>query len=52
MQKLICVLLAYQNVLNFENRTIFKADMAKNVSEGEIQAVYFSPLHDLRTSVS
>ena len=26
-------------ILNFENRTIIKGDMAQNVSEGEIQAV-------------
>ncbi len=50
MQKLICVPLAYQNeqkrafsssseILDFENRTIIKGDMAQNGLEGEIQAV-------------
>ncbi len=51
MQKLICIPLAcqiyeqrgafsaYSEILNVEIRTIIKGDMAKNVSEGEIQAV-------------
>ncbi len=30
---------AFSEILNFENWTIIKGDMAKNVSEGQIQAV-------------
>ena len=39
-------------ILNFENRTIFKGDMAKNVSTGEIQAVDLCPSWDLHPSPS
>ena len=28
---------AFSEILNFENRTIFKGDMGNNVSEGDIQ---------------
>ena len=43
---------ASSEILNFENRTIIKGDMAKNVPEGKILAVDRGPSWDLRTSAS
>ena len=43
---------ASSEILNFENRTIIEGDMAKNVSEGEIQPLDLCPSWDLRTSAS